>query len=352
MKIQLSHNIKIGEDEPCFIIAEAGINHGGSLDKAKELIDKAVESGAHCVKFQKRTIERILTKEGLDMTYNGVNSFGNTYGEHKSALEFSKPDFAELKLYADKLDILFTASGWDEESVDFLDSLNVPFFKVASADLTNIPLLIHTAQKGKPIILSTGMSDLAMVKTAYSQVKLYNDQIIILQCTSTYPCPDDEVHLNVMQTYSHIFPDTIIGYSGHEKGIAISLAAVALGAKVIERHYTTDRTLKGSDHAASLEVPGLKKLVRDIKIIESSFGSSVKTIQESEHGCMKKLRKSIVTTCKIPTGVVITREMLTTKGPGTGISPAKMPYIVGSVSLTDLDEDIVIKEENIIQIHK
>ena len=238
-------NKNVGDGHPAFIIAEIGINHQGDVSIAKNLIQKAKECGADAVKLQKRSISRILTKSGLEMAYDNRNSFGKTYGEHKIALELSEADYHELNTYCKKMDIIFCASGWDEESIDFLDEMGIPFFKMASADLTNFPLLVHTAKKNKPMILSTGMADMKMVQAAYSQVNQINNQIAILQCTSTYPSAFSEVHLNVLQIFMKEFPDTVIGYSGHEQGIAIPPAAVALGAKIIERHFTLDRTMKG-----------------------------------------------------------------------------------------------------------
>ena len=209
-----------------FIIAEAGINHNGEMSKAKELIDLAKRAGADAVKFQKRTINRILTKEGLEKEYNTPNSFGKNYGKHKEFLELSFDQFRELKSYADEKDILFAASGWDEESVDFLDSLDVPFFKMASADLTNFPLLKHTAKKMKPMIISTGMADLNTVERAYELVSQINPNVAILQCTSSYPTLPKNINLNVIRSYQRDFQNAVIGYSGHETGTSISLGAV------------------------------------------------------------------------------------------------------------------------------
>lgn len=328
-----------------FIIAEAGINHQGDVNIAKQLIKSAKLCGADCVKFQKRTINRILTKEGLNKPYINSNSFGETYGKHKEALELSFDEFRELKNYADECEILFTASGWDEESVDFLDELGVPFFKIASADLTNYPLLIHTAKKGKPLILSTGMSNFEMVQEAYNLVYKYNQQIVLMQCTSSYPTPFTELNLNVISTYIREFPNAIIGYSGHEKGIAVSIAAVTLGAKVIEKHFTLDRCMKGGDHAASLEPDGLTKVIRDIRVIEKALGKYEKEIQPSENGCIQKLRKSVVSTVDIKENDVITREMLTVKGPGTGICPSKLETLVGRKVNCNISQDVLLKNE-------
>ena len=225
--------------------------------------------------------------------------------------------------------------------------MGIPFFKMASAYLTNFPLLVHTAKKNKPMILSTGMADMKMVQAAYSQVNQINNQIAILQCTSTYPSAFSEVHLNVLQTFMKEFPNTVIGYSGHEQGIAIPPAAVALGAKIIERHFTLDRTMKGGDHAASLEPQGFAKMVRDIRHIEEAMGSTEKKIQESEAPVFRKLAKSIVSAVDINYGDSITADMLTTKGPGTGISPMRLNDLIGKISKIDIPADQVIMEEDI-----
>ncbi len=340
--IELAPKIFVGGNHPTFIIAEGGINHQGNVKIAKQLIEQAKLCGADCVKFQKRTISRILTKQGLDQPYTGNNSFGATYGEHKKVLELSFDDFREMKQYADQLGILFTASGWDEESVDFLDSIDVPFFKVASADLTNFPLLEHTAKKGKPMILSTGMANMGMVYCAVRHVQKFNKNIVLMQCTSSYPAPFEELDLNVIQTYAKKFPSCVVGYSGHEKGISVAIASCVLGAKVIEKHFTLDRCMKGSDHACSLEPEGLKKMIRDIRVVETSLGKFKKVIQPSEEACTKKLRKSIVSAIRIPKDTTITRDMLTVKGPGTGISPTKIDDIVGKITSVDIEEDILL----------
>ena len=340
-------NKNVGDGHSTFIIAEIGINHQGDVSIAKNLFQKAKECGADAVKLQKRSISRILTKSGLEMAYDNRNSFGKTYGEHKIALELSEADYHELNTYCKKMDIIFCASGWDEESIDFLDEMGIPFFKMASADLTNFPLLVHTAKKNKPMILSTGMADMKMVQAAYSQVNQINNKIAILQCTSTYPSAFSEVHLNVLQTFMKEFPDAVIGYSGHEQGIAIPPAAVALGAKIIERHFTLDRTMKGGDHAASLEPQGFAKMVRDIRHIEEAMGSTEKKIQESEAPVFRKLAKSIVSAVDINSGDSITADMLTTKGPGTGISPMRLNDLIGKISKIDIPEDQEIMEEDI-----
>jgi len=329
-------------DDSCFIIAEGGINHNGNIDLAKQLIDIAVNKGCNAIKFQKRTVSRILTRAGLDAPYINDNSYGATYGEHKCALELSEDAFRELKDYADHRGILFSSSGWDEESIDFLESLDIPFYKVASADLTNFPLLEHIARKGRPMILSTGMADMNTVIRAVEWVQQWNRRIALMQCTSTYPCPPEHINLHVIQTYRERFPDLVIGFSSHSKGPQIPVAAVALGAKVVEIHITVDRTMRGGDHAASLEPHGLEVLVRDIRIIEQALGSSVKTLQPGEDRCFIKLAKSCVSTVPITAGTIINRTHLTTKGPGTGISPMQLYDLIGQQAVVDIPEDTVL----------
>ena len=344
-KIRIDDKL-IGENEPVFIIAEAGINHQGDFEIAKKLIDVAVMAGADAVKFQKRKIDRILTKEGLSKSYINENSFGPTYGEHKQALELSEGHFRKLKNYCGDKKIIFLASAWDEESADFLEELNIPIYKIASADLTNLPLLEHIAKKGKPIILSTGMSNIAEIKKAVETITKFNNDLILLQCTSTYPCKFKEINLKVIEHLTKIF-NVPVGYSGHEPGIAIPVAAVAMGACVIERHFTLDRTMKGGDHAASLEPIGLQKLVRDIRHVEEALGSGNKRVLESEIPIRQKLAKSLVSKMFIPKGTIITKDMLTTKGPGTGISPSEIIKVIGRCTIKDIKEDIVINYSDI-----
>ncbi len=338
---------KTGAGQPVYVIAEIGINHQGEVEIAKKLINEAASAGADGVKFQKRSIKRILTQEGLEMPYENRNSFGKTYGEHKRALELSEQDYHTLFAHAKEQNVDFIASGWDEESIDFLDELGVPFFKMASADLTNLPLLVHTAGKGKPMILSTGMADMEMVQTAFDAVSPLNSEIAILQCTSTYPSAFEEINLEVINTFRQAFPASVIGYSGHELGIAITEAAVALGAKIVERHFTLDRTMKGGDHAASLEPGGFGKMVRDIRHIEAAHGIGTKQVQKSELPIFKKLAKSVVSISEISAGTVLSRDMLTTKGPGNGISPTRMNDLIGKSVKHTLPADVVLKDEDI-----
>lgn len=343
--IKLCRNVFVGKNSPTFIIAEIGINHCGDIKLALKLIEEAVQCGASCVKFQKRTVSKILTKEGLDAPYINNNSYGDTYGKHKEALELSYEDYVQIKKKCDSLDIPFTASAWDFESVDFLMQFDVPFFKIASADLNNTPLLRYTASKGKPIILSTGMSDMKMVENAMNELCAYNVPIVLMQCTSTYPAPFEDLNLSVIQTYKNKFPNAVIGYSSHGLGIAIPLTSVVLGAKVLEVHFTLDRAMKGSDHAASLEPDGLKKLIRDIRAYEKSLGNGIKTISLSELPCIKKLRKSVVSARPLKKGQIISENDIDIKGPGIGIPPSEFYNLIGKVIGVDVDEDKILTYE-------
>ncbi|MBU1023028.1 N-acetylneuraminate synthase family protein [bacterium] len=331
----------IGKNEPTFVIAEAGINHQGDLKIAIKLVDIAAFAGADCVKFQKRNIKSLLTKEGFDKPYENSNSFGKTYGEHRLALELSEEDFKQLKEYAESKGLIFLASPWDVESADFLDSIGMVAFKMASADLGNLPFLEHVAKKGKPMIVSTGMAYLDEVERAYNLIKEHNDEIIILQCTSTYPSEFHDINLNILKTYQEKF-DCPIGYSGHERGIAIPVAAVAMGAQVIERHFTIDRTMKGGDHAASLEPGGLKKMIRDLRAVEQSLGSFEKKKLDSEINVALKLKKSLTSAKPIKEGTVITRDLLTAKCPGDGIPPSEIDNLIGKIANRIIETDKIL----------
>lgn len=336
----------VGEDHPCYIVAEAGVNHNGELELAKQLVDVAAESHADAVKFQKRTVQDILIREALVVPYDRPTSLGATYGEHRDRLELSREAYFELVERCRERNITFLASAWDIRSADFVEELGVPAFKTASADLTNLPLIDHIAKKNKPILMSTGMSTMDEIEDAVATVRRYHDQLILLQCTSTYPNENKNVNLRVMKTLRDKF-DLPVGYSGHERGLAPTEAAAALGAVVIERHFTLDRTMQGPDHAASLEPSGLRLLIRNIRNIETALGSSEKHILDEEWPLRHRLAKSVVAACDIPAGTTITREMVTVKGPGTGISPRLVDRIIGVIAQSEIAEDTLIPQEAI-----
>ena len=276
----------IGDGYPCFIIAEIGINHNGSVTLAKKMIDIAVTTGCDAVKFQKRTVDIVYTKE--ELAKERMSVFGNTNGDLKRGLEFGEEEYREIDEYCKKKGIMWFASCWDENSVDFMEKFDIPCYKIASASLTDDNLLKHTRSKGKPIMLSTGMSTMEQIRHAVAV--LGEDNLIILHCTSTYPSNSEETNLRVIETFRKEF-SCPIGYSGHERGVTPSVLAAALGAAVVERHITTDRTNWGSDQAASLEMAGLYHLVRDIRQTPDLLGDGVKVVYPREIPIIEKLRR-------------------------------------------------------------
>lgn len=287
----MSKTVKIGRQEvgngyPTFVIAEIGINHNGNVELAKKLIDAAALSGCDAVKFQKRTVEVVYTSEELAKPRE--NPFGPTNGDLKHGLEFGKEQYEEIDRYCREKGILWFVSCWDEASVDFMEQFNPPCYKIASASLTDDNLLRHHRRYGRPIILSTGMSSLAQIEHAVDV--LGTENLIILHCTSTYPSSVGELNLLVIETLRERY-QVPVGYSGHEVGLATSVAAVALGACVIERHITLDRAMWGSDQAASIEPQGIWRLVKDVRAIEIARGNGEKCVYPSEVPVMNKLRR-------------------------------------------------------------
>ena len=276
----------VGDKQPCFIIAEIGINHNGSVEMAKKLIDIAVTTGCDAVKFQKRTVDIVYTKEELARERHSI--FGKTNGDLKRGLEFGLKEYREIDKYCKKKGIIWFASCWDEKSVDFMEKFNVPCYKIASATLTDDNLLKYIRSKGKPILLSTGMSTMDEIRHAVKILGKKN--LIIYHCTSTYPSNSEEINLRAIQTLKDEFKCPV-GYSGHERGITPSILAVALGACSVERHITTDRTNWGSDQAASLELTGLHRMIRDIRQVPQLLGNGKKVVYKRELPIIEKLRR-------------------------------------------------------------
>jgi N-acetylneuraminate synthase len=276
----------IGDEEPCFVVAEIGINHNGDMDLAKRLISVAVASGCDAAKFQKRTVHVVYSPEELAKPRE--NPFGATNGDLKYALEFEQEEYEEIDHFCRSVKMPWFASPWDEESVDFLERFHTPVYKIASACLTDDHLLRHIRATGKPIILSTGMSTYAEIDHAVEI--LGKDDLILMHATSTYPANYDELNLRAIPTMAQRY-GVPVGYSGHETGIPSSVCAVALGACCVERHITLDRAMWGSDQAASLEPNGITRLVRDIRLWEQSKGDGIKRVYEREMPIIKKLRR-------------------------------------------------------------
>jgi sialic acid synthase len=341
--IQLGKRL-VGEGQPCFVLAEGGVNHNGDPRLADELVRIAAECHADGVKFQKRSIADLLTRAALDMPYLKPNSLGATYGEHRVRLELDAGVWRGLRELALHLDLEFSGSAWDHRSADFLLELGVPFLKTPSAVVTDLALLEYVAQLGVPLVVSTGMSTQAEVDQAVDIILKHTDQLILCQCTSSYPSEFRDINLRVMETYRRRY-GVLVGYSGHERGIALSEAAATLGAVLVERHFTKDRTLPGPDHAASLEPIGLAKLVRDIRHIELALGSPEKAIAPAEVPVRDRLAKSVVAARPIPAGTVVAPEHLTAKGPGNGIPANHLARLIGRVAAVDVAADSLLPAE-------
>ena len=329
----------IGDDTPCYVIAEIGHNHQGSLDKARELFREAKLAGAHAVKLQKRDNRGLYTRAAFEKPYDNENSFGATYGEHREFLEFGREQYLELQAYAKELKVDFFSTAFDLASADFLEALNVPAYKIASGDLKSVPLLKHVASFGKPMIVSTGGALLEDVQRAYDAILPINPQLAILQCTAGYPAATEELDLRVISTYRERFPHAVIGFSSHDNGIVMPVAAYMLGARIIEKHFTLNRASKGTDHAFSLEPVGLKKMVRDLDRTFKAMGDGTKKLYDSERAPIVKMGKSLVVARNLPSGHVLTAKDIVMKSPAGGIPPYELDSVIGRTTLKALHED-------------
>jgi N-acetylneuraminate synthase/N,N'-diacetyllegionaminate synthase len=337
----------IGEKKPVFIIAEAGINHNGSLINAKKLVDIAVKAGADAVKFQTYKAENVVISKVDSAEYQKKNT-----GKKLTQLELIKKyelrygDFESLKKYCDKKKIIFLSTPHSFDAIDFLEKL-VPAYKIGSGDLINIPFLKHVAEKNKPIILGTGMATLIEVKKAIRIIKKQgNNNIIILHCTTNYPAAYEDVNLNAMVTMKKEIK-CVVGYSDHTLGFTVPIIATALGAKIIEKHFTIDKKLSGPDHKASLELDELKEMINEIRKTEKILGRSDKKPTKSEKQIMNLIRKSLVAKQNIKKGDKITKNMISIKRPGTGLSPSDFEKIIGKKAKKSILKDQVIKKNMI-----
>jgi len=333
----------IGEQHPCFVIAEAGVNHNGDITLAKQLVDTAKNAGADAVKFQTFKAEGVVTTNTTIASYARKN-LGKTLTQQEMIkhLELSYNEFISLKKYCDTKKILFLSTPHSFDAIDFLDPL-VPAYKFGSGDLTNIPALRYAAKKHKPMLLGTGMATLAEVRTAIRAIrKTGNNQIIALHCTTNYPCPLNEVNLRAMLTMRHAL-NCLVGYSDHTMGITVPIMAATLGAVVIEKHFTLDKTLQGPDHKASLEPLELSQMIAAIRDVETILGSYAKKPTASEKDIMKIVRKSIVAAQDIPKGSLLRKDLLGIKRPGTGLPPAKLDTLLGRKTKRDIKKDELIK---------
>jgi len=335
----------IGEGHPAFVIAEAGVNHNGDLELGRSLIKEAKGAGADAIKFQSYKAGKISTKTAPRYWVEHDDPDGSQYDTFAKLDSFGPVEHEALFRYAKECEILCFSAPFDDEAVDMLDELGVPGFKIASADLTDHPLLKKVAAKGKPVLLSTGLATIAEIGDAVAVVRERgNDQIILLHCTLQYPCDAENANLRMMLHMKAAFPKIPVGLSDHTLGIAVPQAAVALGAVAIEKHYTVDKTLPGSpDHHLSVDHHDLKRMMDGIRTIEKAMGRYEKGPVEAESDAYRYARRSIVTNQDIPAGATITRDMLTFKRPGTGIYPKFVDIVVGRTVKSDIPEDTVLE---------
>ncbi|GBD35446.1 N,N'-diacetyllegionaminic acid synthase [bacterium HR36] len=320
----------VGPGYPCFVIAEAGVNHNGDLDLAKRLIEVAADAGADAVKFQTFRTENLVIANAPLAAYQQANlGRALAQAEMLRKLELSESDFLLLAQDARSRGLIFLSTPFDEASADFLQRLHVPAYKVPSGELTNLEFLQHLARKGKPLIISTGMATLAEVEAAVEAVESCgNRDYILLHCVSNYPASAHEVNLRAMLTLQAAF-QAPVGYSDHSEGVYVALAAVALGACVIEKHFTVDKTLPGPDHKASASPEELKALITAIRQIEQALGDGRKRPAESERDTIAVARKSLVVTCDLPPGVLLQEGHLALRRPGTGLPASMKRYVLG-----------------------
>lgn len=335
-------NKTIGEYSKSFIIAEAGVNHNGSIEMAKKLVNAAKEAGADAVKFQTFKTKNLVTKNAEKAEYQIKNSGEESQYEMIKRLELSDSEFEEIAKYAGDKGIIFLSSPFDTESVDLLDEMNIPAFKIASGEITNFPLLKHIAKKHRPVILSTGMSTIGEVEEALNLIEKYNDDIVLMHCLTNYPAKKEDANLKVIKTLEYAFKRPV-GFSDHTSGIEMSVAAVAMGSCVIEKHFTIDKNLPGPDHKASLEPQELSEMVKAIRNVEKGLGNGIKKPTNDEIKIKKLVRKSIVAEKDIPKGSILTEEMLTIKRPGTGIEPKYLDELVGRELVEDVKKDDLLK---------
>ncbi len=346
-ELSLNNGRKIGINHPPFFIAEAGINHNGEMSIAKKLIDMAVRNGVESIKFQKRDFKNTITSQLLQRDYAHRNSFGQTYLEHKIALEFSDDELKELNEYSKERDIIFSCSAFNISSYDFIEKeLDPPFHKIPSPLTVNHDLLLHVASYGKPLFISTGMTSGEEVDMMMDVLKDYKDRIVLFQCTSLYPTQNEEVNLNVIKAFQKKY-DVQTGLSSHDRSVVFPAAAVALGARVIEKHITLDRAMRGPDHAASFEERGLYLSYSYCLDVFEALGIPEKKVLAREEESRIKHVQSIVANDVIDEGEIIKETQITYKSPGTGILPYQKHEVLGKTVVNRLEKDTTIKIEDL-----
>jgi len=327
-----------------FVIAEIGHNHKGSLEIAKKMFFAAKECGADAVKLQKRSNKNLFTNKMYNQIYDHPNSYGKTYGKHRENLELNKKEFLILKKLAKKLDIEFICTPFDFESVDFLNDIGISAYKIASADLINIPLQEYLAKHKKPIFLSTGGGNYIDIERAYKNISKFNKKLAILHCTASYPARSEDMNLNVIKVLKKKYKSNIIGLSDHENGIDAASVAFMLGARVFEKHFTLDRSWKGTDHSFSLEPQGLKKMIRNLNRISIMLGSNQKKLLKSEIAPLKKMQKSLVASKNLKKGTKLKKKDISFKSPGGGMKPYEFKNLLNKVLIRNLNKDEQFKK--------
>jgi len=331
--------VRVGDDTDAYVIAEIGHNHQGSVEKARDLYKRAAECGVNAVKLQKRDNRTLFTRALFDAPYDNESSFGPTYGAHREALEFNREQYVELRHYARELGITMFATAFDMTSADFLADLDVPAFKIASGDLKNTPLLRHVASFGRPVIVSTGGGTMADVDRAVETILPVNRQLCVLQCTASYPAEPKDMNLRVIVTFRDRFPDVVVGLSDHQNGIALAPVAYTLGARVIEKHFTLSRAMKGTDHPFSLEPPGMQRLVRDLRRTREAIGDGVKRTYDAEKKPLLKMSKKLTAARPLPAGHLLGPSDFSFQSPGDGLDPSNLDRLVGMVLVRAIDRE-------------
>jgi sialic acid synthase len=341
---------RIADDGDCYVIAEVGHNHQGSVEQAMRLFEAAKSSGANAVKLQKRSNRELYTHDYFSRPYEHENSYGSTYGEHREFLEFERGEYQELKGYAREIGITFFATAFDPTSVEFCEDLDMPAYKVASADLKNLPLLRLIAETGKPMIMSTGAATLADVRRGYETVAEINPNVALLQCTAVYPPEWEELDLRVIETYRELFPRAVVGLSSHDNGIAMALAAFMLGGRIVEKHFTLNRAWKGTDQSFSLEPQGLEKMIRDLQRTRRALGDGQKRIYPSETAAAVKMGKKLVAARDLAPGETLTHDDIVSRSPGDGVPPCELDKFIGRKLRQAVPEDQALTFEMIDEL--
>ena len=326
-----------------YIIAEAGVNHNGDINLAYKLVDAAKAAGVDCIKFQTFKSENLVSHTAQKAEYQKAATGDSSQQDMLKQLELSFGEFVSLKEYCDRKGICFLSTPFDFESIEFLNSIEMPFWKIPSGEVTNYPYLVALAKTGKPVVMSTGMCEIQEVEDAIAVLRENGtSDIKLLHCNTEYPTPYEDVNLRAMKTLRDAF-GVEVGYSDHTKGIEVPIAAVAMGASVIEKHFTLDRNMEGPDHKASLEPQELKQMVDSIRHIEAALGSGDKKPSPSEKKNMAVARKSIVAAARIKAGDILTEENITVKRPGNGICPMRWKEVLGTRAVRDFEEDELIE---------